>query len=150
MSAGDSLIGFAARREGARMAKFGGVGLANTATDFFVYGALLSIGAPALGANAAGFFAANAQSYLLNSRFTFHEGCAPARVSLAGYGKFLLAHLISLAISSAMIAIFADRWGALPAKASATLFTFLWNYSMSAIFVFGAKRRAATGAEAAP
>lgn len=140
----------AARRQGGRIAKFGGVGLANTAVDFAVYAVLVAAGAPLLLANVASFAVANAQSYLLNSRITFRDAGGAARISFGGYGKFLAAHLMSLAISTAIIAIFADRWGPMASKASAAFFTFVWNYATSAILVFRRTRATTAGGEASP
>lgn len=131
------------------MMKFGGVGLVNTLTDFLGYAVLLAAGAAPLIANAFGFAAANAQSYLLNSQFTFREAGRAAQAAPAGYARFLAAHLASLAISTAMIALFADALGPIAAKAVAALFTFVWNYAASAIFVFR-RRRAPVSGEAAP
>lgn len=131
-------LGSAARREGKRMMRFGGVGLANTVTDFLVFVSLLTLSVSPLLANVAGFVVANLQSYALNSRITFRVSGAPAPVSPAGYGKFLAAHSFSLAISTAILLLLADRIGALPAKGAAMGFTFAWNYTTSALLVFHA------------
>jgi putative flippase GtrA len=127
------------RRHSSRLARFGGVGVANTLADFSVYAGLLALGAPALAANAASFVVASGQSYVLNSRITFRDGGAPAPMSFGGYARFFAAHLMSLAISSAMIAVLAGQIGPLIAKASAIVFTFGLNYAMSAHFVFRRK-----------
>ncbi len=128
------------------MARFGGVGLANTIADFLIFWALIAAGTPPAPANVAGFLVANLQSYLLNSHITFRAEGRPAAVSFSGYGKFLAAHAISLALSTILIVVLADRVGPLPAKAASIAFTFLWNYAMSARFVF-ARRGLAADAE---
>lgn len=134
-----------ARGEGRRMIRFGGVGVVNTITDFALFGALIAAGASPAPANIAGFLGANLQSYLLNSRITFRVGGRPAALSPPGYMKFLAAHAMSLVASTAMVVILADRVGPLPAKAAAVGFTFVWNYAMSAIFVFARRNAASEG-----
>lgn len=128
------------------MARFGGVGVANSITDFSTYWVFVAFGAAPALANVAGFIIANLQSYLLNSRFTFSAHGRIAARSLSGYGKFLIAHLMSLAVSTVMILALAGNIGPLPAKAAAMGFTFLWNYTMSALFVF-AERDIRSGEE---
>lgn len=135
--------GPAVRRHGGRMARFGGVGLINTLTDFLIYAALVFAGlAPAL-ANAASFFAANAQSYAINGYVTFRDPGEKAQYSVGGYLRFLAAHAASLAISTAVILAFADAYGAYLVKAAAIVFTFVWNYFASAFLVF--RRKGASG-----
>ncbi|MEQ8936266.1 MAG: GtrA family protein [Amphiplicatus sp.] len=124
------------RRHGGRMALFGGVGLFNTLTDFLVFAALVAGGfAPAL-ANVAAFFVANAQSYAVNARVTFREQGAPAPLSFGGYARFAAAHLISLAVSTAIVLVLAEKLGPYAAKGVALIVTFAWNYAMTALFVF--------------
>lgn len=127
---------FDAASHGRRFVLFGGVGVANTATDFAAFAALIAAGISPVAANALAFFIANAQSYWMNSRVTFREAGRPAAISPGGYTKFLGAHLVSLLISTAMIAAFADVIGAVGAKALAAIFTLAWNYTMSAHLVF--------------
>lgn len=125
-----------ARRHWNRAARFAGVGVVNTVADFGAFLALTGLGAPSLAANAAAFILANAQSYVLNARFTFREGGAPAPVSPVGFAKFAGSHLASLAISTAFIAAFSNALGPLGAKIVAGAFTLAWNYGASAFFVF--------------
>jgi putative flippase GtrA len=124
---------------GRRLVLFGGVGVFNTATDFIVFAGLVALGVFPVGANVAAFLVANAQSYWMNARVTFRNGEVPAATSLGAYGKFLSAHLVSLLISTGMIAAFANLIGAVGAKAVAAIFTLAWNYMMSAHFVFRAE-----------
>lgn len=118
------------------MVRFGGVGVANTITDFAVFWVLIVAGLTPVLANLAAFFVANLQSYFFNARVTFRVAGRPAAVSPAGYLKFLTAHLMSLAVSTAMVVMLASRIGPLAAKAAAIGFTFAWNYAMTAAFVF--------------
>ena len=100
---------------------------------------MLALGLAPVAANVIGFLGANAQSYFLNARFTFREGGRSSPITLAGYGKFAAAHIASLIISTLMIIALADSIGAFAAKIAALGFTFVWNYSTTALFVF--KRR---------
>lgn len=118
------------------MAKFGVVGLANTIVDFGVFSLLVWAGLAPVAANFVSFLCANGQSYFLNSRFTFRNEGRAAPVSAKGYGKFLVAHLMSLALSTLVIALFHDDIGPRVAKAVAIILSFGWNYLASAIFVF--------------
>ncbi|HPE32057.1 MAG TPA: GtrA family protein [Parvularculaceae bacterium] len=135
-----------ARREGGRMARFGGVGVANTIVDLIVFSALVAAQVPPVAANIASFLAGNLQSYLLNSRITFRVEGAPAPLSLRGYSKFLAAHLFSLALSTAVLLLLAHRIGPMPAKGVAILLGFVCNYAASAFFVFGASHGERRGA----
>lgn len=118
------------------MARFGVVGIGNLITEFAVFNILMAAGIPMLGANALGFLCANIQSYIVNARVTFRHNGAAAALSLRNYGRFFLAHCLSLAISTGFIAAFADDIGPNLAKLAAVGFGFVANYSMSALFVF--------------
>ncbi len=127
------------RRHSGAMARFGVVGVGNTLTEFLIFGALLHFGVSAIGANAIGFLCANIQSYVVNAHVTFRKDGAAALMSIRGYGRFFLAHCLSLAISTLFIILFADDVGPFLAKVAAAGFGFLANYSMSALFVFRKK-----------
>lgn len=118
------------------MARFGAVGVGNLITEFAVFNLLMSAGIAILAANAIGFLCANIQSYIVNARVTFRRDGAASAMSLKNYGRFLLAHCLSLAISTSFIAAFADDIGPNLAKLAAVGFGFIANYSMSALFVF--------------
>lgn len=119
-----------------RILRFGGAGLLSAATDFAVFGAALACGVSAAPANVVAFLIANVQSYLLNARLTFRSAGKGATISLRGYGKFLFAHLFSLALSTAIVAGLAPQIGPWPAKFAALAAAAVWNYSASAFFVF--------------
>ncbi|WP_249582808.1 GtrA family protein [Pseudomonas viridiflava] len=75
--------------------RFGLVGVANTAVHAGIVIALMEVFAPpAFVANGVAFIFANLMSYALNSRFTFRTP-----VSFAGYRRFLLVSLVSLALT---------------------------------------------------
>jgi putative flippase GtrA len=124
-----------------RFLRFGGAGALSAITDFVVFGALIAVGWPAAPANVASFLVANVQSYFLNARLTFGDRHRGAPVSVLGYGRFFLAHLVSLVGSTALIAAAAPAIGALPAKAIAALLAALWNYAAAATFVFRKEQR---------
>lgn len=132
------------------MVRFGVVGVGNVATEFLVFNLLLHSGLAILLANAFGFLCANIQSYLINAHVTFREEGAAAPLSFDRYCRFLAAHSLSLAISTAFIAAFADAIGPNPAKLAAVGFGFIANYSMSALFVFrGGRSPRDSGSESA-
>ncbi|MEK7266484.1 MAG: GtrA family protein [Pseudomonadota bacterium] len=135
------------RRHSGAMLRFGLVGIGNLVTEFAVFNILMQAGIAILAANAAGFLCANIQSYFINAQVTFRENGAPARRSIRNYGRFFLAHCLSLAISTAFIAAFADNIGPNLAKLSAVGFGFVANYSMSALFVFRGGRGDKTGSQ---
>lgn len=130
------------RRHLTGIARFGAVGIANTATDFAVFFALAAIGTPALLANAAGFLVANLQSFVVNAHVTFRENGAPARLSVGRYVRFAAAHGLSLVVSTVLILLLADAIGPVRAKLSAVAVSLVANYFFSSKFVF---RPAAAG-----
>lgn len=124
------------RHRGGQFFRFGLVGVMNTVVDFVVYAIGLAAGlTPAL-ANIAAFTVTNVFSYLVNARVTFRENGEAAPVSFKGYGAFWAAHLVSVAISTAIVFFLADRLGPFTAKAIAIAVTVFINYGASALFVF--------------
>lgn len=119
-----------------RLLLFGTVGVANTAVDFGVYAAAIALGLPPAVSNIIGFAVANPFSYFMNSRVTFRVEGKPAEISLGGYGKFLAAHLISLALSTLAVFWLAPVIGPYLAKLAAIGLTVAINYGAAALFVF--------------
>ncbi|MDZ7626816.1 MAG: GtrA family protein [Parvularculaceae bacterium] len=119
------------------LARFGAVGVFNVATEFTVFGLLIAAGLVPVAANAIGFLCANAQSYIVNARFTFRVNGAPSPLSLSTYGRFLAAHCAALVVSTTFLVLLGPAIGLFQAKAAAVLVSFLLNYAMSARFVFG-------------
>lgn len=129
------------KHRGGQFFRFGAVGVVNTAVDFTIYAIGLALGlAPAL-ANIAAFSVANVFSYVVNAQVTFRENGAAAPMSLKGYGAFWAAHLVSVAISTAIVFFFADRIGPLAAKVVAVAVTVFINYGASAFLVFKPKTK---------
>lgn len=124
------------RRHSGKLARFGAVGVGNVTTEFLVFGALLHVAVAPVVANAISFLCANIQSYIVNAHVTFRHNGARGPISFPGYGRFFLAHCLSLAISTAFIVFLGPRIGPMLAKAAAIGFGFIANYMMSALFVF--------------
>lgn len=124
------------RHHSGALARFGVVGVGNTITEFAVFGVLVHFGVAPLVANVAGFACANIQSYVVNAHVTFRKDGAAAPLSWTSYRRFLLAHCLSLAISTGFIIVLGGRIGPYLAKAAAVVFGFAANYAMSALFVF--------------
>ena len=137
------------RRHSGALARFGLVGVGNLITEFAVFNLLMHSGLAMLAANAMGFLCANIQSYIVNAHVTFRENGASAPRTMRGYTRFFFAHCLSLAISTAFIAAFADGIGPNLAKLAAVGFGFIANYSMSALFVFKKREGDKSGSESA-
>ena len=136
MTGGSGVRSRMLKHRGGQFFRFGLVGVANTVVDFMLYAVGLAAGlAPAL-ANVAAFSVANLFSYFVNARVTFRRNGAAAPVSLKGYGAFWAAHLVSAAISTAIVFFFADRIGPFAAKGAAVVVTVFINYGASAFVVF--------------
>ena len=117
---------------------FGGLGLFAAITYFCVFTGLNWICASLIVANAGAFLVANAQSYCLNSAITFRRNGAAAPRSLKGYAKFLAAHVAGLIASTILILALADAIGAMAAKILSIFVAYVFNYALSATFVFKA------------
>ena len=126
-------------RFGARIFRFGAVGVACAVTDFVIFALFLTIGVNPLAANAVAFLLANVQGYVLNATITFRDTDGRQPLSFAGYGRFLGAYLFGLVVSSAVIAALIGVLGPWPAKIAATVAAGFWNYLLTAIFVFARK-----------
>lgn len=124
------------RRHSDRMARFGAVGVGNVTTEFLVFGALLHAGIVPVAANALSFLCANVQSYVVNAHVTFRKDGARGPMSFTSYGRFFLAHCLSLAISTSFIVFLGPHIGLFVAKAAAIGIGFAANYTMSSLFVF--------------
>ena len=125
----------ALNRHGIPLAKFAVVGVANTVIDFCVFLALFyGLGWPLLVANTLGWVAGVTNSYLMNSRWTFHDPARrdrPARMAL-----FAAFNFCGLLIANAVIWVLALLMPAWLAKIGAIGATLVWNYWSSHRFVF--------------
>lgn len=122
-----------ARREAGRIARFGVVGLANTAITLALYALLTSLGCPAPAASALAFCAGAANSFQLNRRWTFSDlptgSDAWARfVGVQGAGAVLSA--------GGVAALRAAGWGHLAAECAILPCVTVVVYSLSRLLVF--------------
>ncbi|WP_353858072.1 GtrA family protein [Azospirillum formosense] len=118
--------------------RFAVVGLLNTAVDFGVFLALLSLaGAPVLVANAAGFSAGTLCSFLVNRSWTFRvrreEAPMARRLPL-----FLAFNIVGLGLSTLVVGLLVPAVPPLAAKIAAAVVTFAWSYWSTRRFVFNA------------
>lgn len=121
---------------GRQFLMFALVGVWNTIVDLTVYTIAIFAGiTPAL-SNILAFAVTNPNSFFVNSRTTFRRDNKPAPLTLRGYAKFLAAHLVSLALSTATVYFLSPKFGPFPAKFCAIAITVLINYGVSAFVVF--------------
>lgn len=137
-----------------QLAKFGAVGIFNTAIDFGVLNLLslasgVTAGLVIGGVNLPGFAAAVVNSYLWNKLWVFQNRSAGERL-FADFPKFFGVTFIGVAINSGLIILLTtyvplDGLGAGArlnvAKAVATVVTLIWNFIGYKFFVFAAGRR---------
>lgn len=122
-------------------AKFGIVGVLNTAVDFVVFGALFYwAGLPLLAANSFAVSAGALNSYLLNKYWTFTDRTR-GREALRAAALFVAFTLIGMAIANAAIWALSFVVPVLLAKALSIAITMLWNYTTYRRFVY--RQRAA-------
>jgi putative flippase GtrA len=127
--------GRALPHDGLRMLRFGLVGVLNTGLDFLVF-ALLFYGLawPLLVANSLGYLAALANSYLLNSRWTF--GDRPGNRSPARPLRYAGLNGVGLLLGNLAVGALALMLPVWVAKLCAVTITFAWNYWSSDRMVF--------------
>ena len=120
------------------LVKFGIVGAANTAVDFFCFWAFVTFSAiPPLIANTVSYSLGGANSFILNRFWTFRRTAyrhGPARQLRA----FVLVSAASLMFSNATLWIAAFVLPLLYAKGVSILGTFFFNYFASRHLVFRA------------
>lgn len=120
---------------------YGIVGLINTAVDFFLFQLLYLFSplAPAF-CQAASYFAGISCSFILNRKFTFHDGQnkkVPKQMS-----RFLLVNGLSLTLSVLLMHLFYFLGtNTLLAKTVVTIFTAGINYFGYHFFVFKVKTK---------
>jgi putative flippase GtrA len=133
------------RRHGSRAARFAVVGVLNTAIDFGVFIVLLyALSWPLLLANTIGYAAGLANSYLLNSRWTFRDAERPSSPGRAA--RYAGLNLVGLLLANATVWLLAQMLAPWLAKCGALGVTFIWNYWSAQRFVFGRSGRFELGA----
>ena len=80
------------------------VGLANTLTSFVAYAALIALSTPYVAAVVLAYFAALAQGYTLNRRWTFKAGAA----HLPGLAKYVTVQLTGLAVNLGLVIVLVE------------------------------------------
>ena len=115
------------RSSASKVARFLAVGVANTVIDLMVFAAVLALGARPLLANVLAWSVAVAFSYLANSRWSFERdtGLSETHSVL----RFVsLGALISLGVSSIVLAGLAGFIGVWPAKILGILIAAILNF----------------------
>lgn len=139
----------AQRRQSAKQfLLFNLVGLMNTAVEFIVFSLLVWLGAHYMAAQIASYASGMANSYMMNSWFTFKK--QPVLVSSAGSVKkfdkgralrFVVLNLAVLGLSLPLLYLLKEQWGmnALLAKLLVTGATMVVNFIGSKRWVFRVK-----------
>ncbi|HSI55228.1 MAG TPA: GtrA family protein [Ramlibacter sp.] len=120
--------------------RFLGVGVAATALQYLVYGALLRIlPGPAVVASVLGYVAGSVLSYLLNYHVTFGSSRAHASAVPRFYAMVAVAFLLNAAIVGGLV----DGMGlnAWLGQVVATVACLAWNYAVSRRWVFGTAKQ---------
>ncbi len=125
-----------------KLFKFGLVGVLNTLVDFIVYTVLVSaivfFKENAALANVISYTCGLLNSFFFNKHFTFQSNVK--LISLQGL-KFIVANLITLAISSGIIYLGTDMlsFSNMLSKLIAVPITLIINFLFSRLFVFNEK-----------
>ncbi len=132
-------------KELARFIRFGTVGASSTFLDFLVLSSLVHfLNWPALPANLVSYSLGTLNSYLLCTRWVFAE--EQSQNKTIRLLQFILINLIGLALSNLLIFTLEQPLGAmlkqpqmgyLPAKMTATLLVFFWNFLANRFWTFG-------------
>lgn len=123
-----------------RFILFALVGGINTAVDYGVFTLVSLLHAPSWLGQAAGYTAGTICSFLLNRKITFRDGEGKLlRQALV----FVLVNLVSLGVSSALIALLTNTLGInrYIAKIFVTVLTMLMNYFGYKLLVFKIKEK---------
>lgn len=121
--------------------RYAGVGVANTAVDFAVFAILLETGLAAGLANAAGFLAGAANSYICNALFTFRDAeAATGSRQMRRIIAFAAVTLFSLAVSAIVFAACKTFAADYLAKLAATLAVLSVGFLLNRTLVFAPPR----------
>jgi putative flippase GtrA len=119
-----------------RWLRFALVGCVSTAIDLGVFALMLYVfGWSPLAAHTAGFAVAVANSYLLNKLWTFEDRDWSRRAIGRGL-RFLLVAIGGWLVGALVILLLVPAIPALAAKIVAIGATFVWNYTLSRLWVF--------------
>ena len=116
--------------------RFGSVGAITTSLDFAVFTGLTKIAALApIPANVLSYSCGILLSFLLNQRWTFRAHAYKKGNALQG-AQFVIANLIGLTLSSAIVGVFVIILPDLFAKLLSIPLVFVWNYMAARFWVF--------------
>jgi putative flippase GtrA len=119
-----------------RWLRFGLVGCVNAAIDLGIFVILhYALGWSPIAAHTAGFLAAVVNSYVMNKLWTFQDKDWSRRAIWRGLRFFAVAFGGWL-VGAAVIALAVPAIPALAAKLLAIAATFVWNYTLSRLWVF--------------
>lgn len=115
--------------------RFGLVGVVNTAVDFGLFVALVTLlhMSPPIG-NVISYSAGVLCSFVLNGAWTFRHN--PRAGRSRRFGAFLAVNLSALAISTGIVAVGSDMMGPIVAKLVALPVTYAWGFVLSKFVVF--------------
>jgi putative flippase GtrA len=121
-----------------RWMRFGVIGCLNASIDLAVFAILLyAFGWSPIAAHTAGFCVAVINSYVMNKIWTF-EDADWSRQAIWRALRFLLVAFGGWLVGAIVIAILVPTIPALAAKLVAIVATFVWNYTLSRLWVFRA------------
>ena len=121
------------RAEATRLARYGIVGVSNTALTFAVYTLLMAIGVAAPIASAGGFALGGANGYQLNRRWTF-TGSTPGRATVL---RYVSVQAVGAAASAAGVALArGDGLARMPAEVAVLPVVTLLTYALARTVVF--------------
>lgn len=120
--------------------KFGLVGVLNTAIDFAVFALLTFFGLPYLISQCISYGCGVLNSYIVNRSWTFQQ---ENKADRREFGKFVFVNVLTLAITSALLAAFYQGLGLplLAGKLAATILGVLVNFAGSRFWVFKSYRK---------
>ncbi len=118
------------------LARFAAVGVIATAIDFGVFSALLlGAGVAAAPANVVSYATSLVANFNLNRRWTFKQQKDPKTAARQG-GRFLIANVGGLALSTAAVvglsAVIPELW----AKVGSVPIVFIYNFACAKLWVY--------------
>ncbi len=120
----------------ARIFKFSIVGVINTSIDLSIFTFLVHIIMwEVLPANIVSYSIGVFNSFIMNKHWTFQDRTHLSS-SLGSFVRFALINVSSLIISSGVVYLLALYFSAILAKVSSICVVFIWNYSLTRLFVF--------------
>jgi putative flippase GtrA len=121
---------------------FAAIGVVNTLVDFGVFAVAVEMfGLPLVAANMLSWSVAVSGSYVLNSYTTFAAESGRA-LNLRAYGTFVASGIVGLVANTAALVLASYVMPVLLAKIIAIGVSFLVNFTLSHIVVFGTAPRA--------